>query len=455
MDVTRRQFMGRSAGAVAAVGLGSLITSACGSSSGAAGGGSTITIFNRWNYDPTEPKSLDGLFSEFTKETGIAIVNQVQPSSGSTYQPALNNSFASGSPPTIASDIAGPSVYALAQGGVLANLTSFYNSKIASRAVGDAPIEGANLNGKVWGVSSDLNVGNIIWSNPTYLAKYGLKAEDVNTYQDWVDQLKIIKKGGGVPVLLGAKDLSPAGHYMGDLMQRTMGNKAAVQLYNRTILPGQPDTPKWTDPAVVNAFEMLAALAPYFQPGFLGDATNAMDTQFLLGNSAYHEQGSWMLETAIASPPTFELNTMLFPAIDGYPGKNTDVTISSEVMVVSKKSDLTAVEKFIDWFTQPEVAAKFSSLNASFSPFKVAPYKVDVPSVATAWYDRIQGFLTNSGSSGVILFNDELINASIYPKYIWNGSVALLSGAQTPTELAQALEKATQAAQTANDKAGK
>jgi ABC-type glycerol-3-phosphate transport system substrate-binding protein len=451
MALSRRQFLSQTAGGVAALSLtkvaGPLLTQApvrhllAGSVTG------TLTIMNRWST-PGQPALMNNLFAQFEHlHPGTTIKNQHFPNSGSTYQPAVRNAFASGSPPDLATDIAGPEVYALAEANVLADLTSFYNSTIKPRALGNAPTEGNELNGRIWGLNVDLSLGNILWYNPKILAKYGLKGSDVHTYDEWLDQLKEVMKGGDVPIALGEKDEWPGGHYLNDLVQRTLGNSATNQLYNRTVVPGMPDTPKWTDPAVVHAFELLLQLKPYFQSGFLGEASASADTSFLLGQAAWHEMGSWFIDTAETAPPDFTLGSILFPSISGYPGKQTDVTIAGDTLVVSKKANLPLVEAFLDWFTGPEIMAKYQSTTASFSPFSLGGHKVSVPSAAVDWYDRVTTFAQGAGPNGSILFNDEAINSTIYPQYIWEGSVGLLSGAITPTSLTQELEKATVAFQ--------
>jgi ABC-type glycerol-3-phosphate transport system substrate-binding protein len=451
MPLTRREFLGQAAGGVAAVGLlktaRPLLREAPASRVKAGSLTGTLTIMNRWS-SPGTPGEMNNLFSQFERlHPGATIKNQHFPNSGSTYQPAVRNAFASGSPPDLATDIAGPEVYALAEANVLADLTSFYKSTIAPRALGNAPTEGTQLKGRIWGINVDLSVGNILWYNPKILAKYGLKGTDVHTFAQWLEQLKEIAKGGDVPIALGEKDQWPGGHYLNDLVQRTLGNTATNQLYNRTVVPGIPDTPKWTDPAVVHAFEMLLQLKPYFQSGFLGEATASADTSFLLGQAAWHEMGSWFIDTAETAPPDFKLGAILFPAITGYPGKQTDVTIAGDTLVVSKNANLPLAEAFLDWFTGPEIMARYQAISASFSPFALSGHKVAVPSVATPWYGTVTGFAQSAGPNGSILFNDEAINSTIYPQYIWEGSVGLLSGAITPTKLTQELEKATLAFQ--------
>jgi raffinose/stachyose/melibiose transport system substrate-binding protein len=396
---------------------------------------------------------MNNLFAQFEKlHPGVSIKNQGLPTSGSTYQPAVNNAFASGSPPDMATDIAGPTIYALAQAGVLADVTAFYNSTIAPKALGSAATEGAELDGVLYGINSDLSVGNLLWYNSDYLAKYGLSAEDVHTYQDLVDQAEKILKAGGTPIYLGIKDEWAGGHWLNDLVQRAIGDAATNALYNRTVLPGQPDTPKWTSAPVLAAFDKYVALKPYFNPGFLGEASASADAAFLLGQSAYHEMGSWFLSTAVTAPPTFKVAAMLFPSIAGAPGKATDVTLAATTIAISKKANMPLVEAFLDWFTEPEIVAQYQGITSSFSPYSLGGHLPKLAPLITAAYRQIGGYLSDAGQGGSVLYNDEAINANMYPKYIWEGSVGLMSGALTPAQLARQLEAATLADQAADKK---
>ncbi|MHB1778057.1 MAG: hypothetical protein ACYCU7_19050 [Acidimicrobiales bacterium] len=194
------------------------------------------------------------------------------------------------------------------------------------------------------------------------------------------------------------------------------------------------------------------ALKPYFQPGFLGEATTSADTAFLLGQSAYHEMGGWLLGTAISAPPTFKLNAILFPEIPGTPGKQKDVTLACTTLAVSKHANMPLVQAFFEWFTRPEIAAKYVGIIADWSPYSLGRYAPAFPAVARAPYKQITKYLDSAGKGGAVLYNDEAINASIYPKYIWEGSVGLMSGALTPAGLAHQLEAATVAAQKIDNK---
>ena len=406
----------------------------------------TLSIMDRWST-PVELVGMTKFFADFQKSyPGIHVSNDHMPTSGKTYQPAVRDAFASGSPPDIATDIAGPEVYALAEAGVLMDLTDFYDRVIKARSLGSATT-GAVLNGKVWGINSGISVGNILWYNPKYLAKYGLKGDDVRTFPEWVDQLKIIKAKGGTPIALGEESEWPGGHYLNDLVQRTLGNEAAATLYNRTVVPGAPSTPKWTDPAVVKAFELLVSLKPYFQPGFLGENTSSADALFLDGRAGWHEMGSWLAGTIESQPPAFEPGMILFPTVPGYPGLQKDITIAATSMVVSKHANPDIVEAFFKYFTEPSNSATLEAIKLDFSPYSLGSYSPPVPKLVKPEFDRTSSFIHDAGKGGAILFNDEAVNVTMYPQYIWEGSVGLLSGSITPERLCTELESATVAFQ--------
>jgi len=425
--------------------IGLALAGCSGSGSGSSG---SLSIMNRWS-DPVGKVAAQNLFDGFTKATGIKIENQSQPNSGSTYQPAVRTALSSSNPPDLASDISGPEVYNIAKAGAIQDITSFYDKTIEPRALGGA-ITGNTYNDKVYGISTGYNVGNLIWFNPDYLKKFGIDASSIHTFEDMLAAMKKIKDAGGNAAVIGAKDQWPGGHYLNDLVQRALGSKLTQQLYDRSVKSGMPGTPKWTDPEVVSALQSYVDLKPYFQDGFLGEAQATADALFLKGDVGFYEMGSWFLNTIQASKPSFTPGVMLFPAFANGKGNGTDITISNSVLMVSKKADTKSAEKFLEYMTRPAVASQFQRESLSFMPYKTDSTALDVDESIKPQWNTIAGFVKDTGAEGSALYNDQGIDVNIYTKYIWQGSVGLMSGDITPQQLAQQLETATEAAQKAN-----
>jgi ABC-type glycerol-3-phosphate transport system substrate-binding protein len=446
-SLTRRHFLGGAAG-MGLLAAGAPLLSACGDS-GTSGSTATIDFMNRWS-DPTSQAAANKLFAQFKKATGVTVNNQVQPSSGATYQPAVRNAFSSSSAPDLATDISGPEVYNLARAGALMDLTAFYNTTIKPRAKAGATA-GAELDGKVWGVSDGVNVGNCVWYNPDLLGKYQIDPASLTTMNAWIDAMTRIKAAGGTPLVIGAKDQWPGGHYLNDLVQRRLGSKQASALYNRTVLPHQPNTPRWTDPQVVAAFQDYLRFKPLFQKGFLGEAQATTDSLFLTGKAAFYEMGSWFLSTMRSTPASFSPGVILFPAIDGGDGNGTEVTLGSDTIIVSAKADKDAVEKFLEYFTRPETLVEWSGAAFTSEPYAFDAASVQVDGKLKTLFTKVNGFIAAAGPDGAALFNDQAIDVNVYTKYIWQGSVGLMSGDVHPEQLAEQLEDATtQAAQKLN-----
>lgn len=418
-----------------------------GCSGGSASPGK-ISILNRWS-DPVGKAAATEVFTGFTKKYGVTVNNQVQPNSGATYQPAVRTALSSSNPPSLATDISGPEVYNFAKANSIQDLTSFYNETIKSRALGGATT-GNTYKGKIYAISAGYSVGNLIWYNPVYLKKFGIDASSIKTFQDMMAAMKKIKAAGGNSAVLGAKDQWPGGHYLNDLVQRALGSKETQQLYDRSVLAGQPNTPKWTDPKVVQALQDYVDMKPYFQSGFLGEAQASADALFLKGDVGFYEMGSWFLNTVQTSKPDFPVGVMLFPPLKDGAGKGTDITIANSALIVSKKADTKTVEKFLDYFTSPSVAGKYQSSALTFMPYKTTSAASDVNSAIKPQWKKISGFVADTGPTGSALYNDQGIDVNIYTKYIWQGSVGLMAGDLTPQQLAQQLETATETAQKTN-----
>lgn len=444
---TRRETTTRLA---AGVGIAAALTLALGacaqSGDGGTDGGGEITIFNRWS-DPNSQAAAQELLDGFTAETGITVKNAVQPNSGSTYQPAVRSALSSSNPPTLATNIAGPELYEFAESGTIADISDFYAEVIAPRASAGATA-GLTYEGRNYAISGDTSIGNLVWYNPDYLAEYDIDVADIATFEDWTAAMQKIKDAGGTPIVIGAKDQWPGGHYLNDLVQRAIGSDAAQQLYDRSVVAGQPDSPKWTDPAVVGALEDYVSMKPLFQDGFLGEAAATADSLFLGGDVGFYKMGSWFLNTIISTDPGFEPGVMLFPPLADGAGDGSELTIANSAMMVSADADLEDAEAFMEYYTRPEVAAKFGAAVGAIMPYKLADGVGEVDPLIQSQWDRIQEL--NAAASDSALFNDQGIDVNIYQKYIWQGSVGLMNGDVTAEQLAQQLEDATAEAQQAN-----
>jgi ABC-type glycerol-3-phosphate transport system substrate-binding protein len=410
----------------------------------------TLTFFNR--ITGSNLPVINTLLAKFTKETGIKVNNATQPSSGATYQPAVRTAFASSSPPDIADDIAGPEVYNLARAGVIRDITAFYNSPTIQGRVTAGATTGAVLDGKVWGLSDGVSVGNILWYNAAYLKKYGVDASTIHTWSQFLQACQTIKKAGGTAIVIGAKDLWPGGHWLTDLTQRTLGDSATNTLYNRTVVPGSPSTPKWTDPAVVKAFQSLVDVSQYFQDGYVGESQGAADGIFLQGGGGFYEMGSWFTSSIQQLKPSFTPGMILFPSLDGYPGLQKQVTIANGILMTSSKAPWDEVQKFFLFWTRADNVRYYSESTATVLPYKYDTKNLSVAAPIRGIFAKVVGFLNNAGPNGAILFNDEAVDVNMYTKYIWQGSTGLFAGAVTPTQLLGQLETATEAFQKSHPK---
>lgn len=436
---------------VAGIGIPIALIVALGACSSGGGDGESdsvqeITIFNRWS-DPNSQAAAKELLDGFTEETGIKVNNAVQPNSGSTYQPAVRAALSSSNPPTLATNIAGPELYQFADSGTIADITDFYQDVIAPRASAGATA-GLMFEDRNYAISGDTSIGNLVWYNPDYLAKFDIDPADIETFEDWIAAMQELKDAGGTPIVIGAKDQWPGGHYLNDLVQRAIGSDAAQQLYDRSVLAGQPDSPKWTDPEVVGALESYVSMHDLFQDGFLGEAAATADSLFLGGEVGFYKMGSWFLNTIISTPPDFEPGVMLFPPFTDGAGDGSELTIANSAMMVSADADTDAAEAFMEYYTRPDVAAKFGAAVGAIMPYKLDSDGVEVNPIIQPQWDRIQQL--NADATDSALFNDQGIDVNIYQQYIWQGSVGLMNGDVTPQQLAQQLEDATAAAQEAN-----
>jgi len=398
-----------------------------------------ISIMNRWS-DPITLAVVEELFAAFTAETGIAIKNESLPVEGDTYATAVRAGLSSSTPPDIVVNIAGPSVAAFAEGGVLKDLTEFYSSELAARS-SDGAIAGMKFEDKIYAISAGSAVGNLVYVNPEYLAQYGVDAAAVTTFEEWTAAMKKVKDAGGTPIVAGIKDQWPSGHYLNDVVQRALGSEAASTMYSRTVAAGAPDSPKWTDAAVVDAFEAYKSLTPLLQEGFAGESSDVAASIFTSGNAGYFKMGSWFLSTIVQTEPAFTPDVMLFPPFEDGAGDGSEVTLSNIAMMVSKDANWKAVQIFLEFFTRPDVAAKYGAGTSQVMPYKITSSLSVVEPIIKEQWDKISGFAANA--SAAALFNDQSLDVNFYQKHIWQGSVGMMTGQLSIADLTKNLEEDT------------
>lgn len=174
---------------------------------------------------------------------------------------------------------------------------------------------------------------NVLWTNPTALAKAKAKLPKDGRFAsvaDLVSVVKACKKAGYAGLAIGGKTNFQAS-WMFDSMLPSAVSDAALNNYINSYKPEEAITSKWTDKGVIKTLDGLGTLAKsgVYQAGYLGMDLDQATAYFTAGKSCMLLGGTWMPGGAFQSDT--EKGTMKFtpgfatlPSIE--PGKYSTVT---------------------------------------------------------------------------------------------------------------------------------
>ncbi|TCU15240.1 ABC transporter substrate-binding protein [Rhizobium sullae] len=216
-----------------------------------------------------------------------------------------------------------------------------------------ASVNGLTFDGKVWAVPYKVGLVSFFY-NKELFAKGGVKAEDIKSWDNFLEAVKKLKDAGIVPIAGGGGEKWPIHFYWSYLVMREGGQKvfdAAKKGEGEGFL----------DPAIIKAGDDLAALGKLepFQPGYLGvtwpqalgvfgDGKAAMILGF--ENTEANQRKNAGDGKGLAPE---NIGRFAFPAVEGGAGKVTDTLGGLNGWVVTKKASKEALD-FLAYLTNAD-----------------------------------------------------------------------------------------------------
>ncbi|PKA42051.1 ABC transporter substrate-binding protein [Rhizobium sullae] len=216
-----------------------------------------------------------------------------------------------------------------------------------------ASVNGLTFDGKVWAVPYKVGLVSFFY-NKELFAKGGVKAEDIKSWDNFLEAVKKLKDAGIVPIAGGGGEKWPIHFYWSYLVMREGGQKvfdAAKKGEGEGFL----------DPAIIKAGDDLAALGKLepFQPGYLGvtwpqalgvfgDGKAAMILGF--ENTEANQRKNAGDGKGLAPE---NIGRFAFPAVEGGAGKVTDTLGGLNGWVVTKNASKEALD-FLAYLTNAD-----------------------------------------------------------------------------------------------------
>jgi len=380
--------------------------------------------------NPVVVKIWDEVAREFeAKNPGVKV--EMQYLENEAYKAKAPTLLQSKDRPHIIFSWAGGVLKSQVEADVLEDITAAmqgYKDNLSASAVDAFTVEG-KIYGVPYGVSQ---VG--FMANKDLLAKAGVDAGKIATYDDFLDAVKKLKAAGVTPLAVGGADKWPVHFYWTNLAVR-LGGKAAMQ----AALKGQDGGFEGeTFQKSGELFKQLVDLQP-FQNGFLGFKSQQAIGHFGDGKAAmllaissfYHTQKVFAVDKT--GVPDDKLAWINFPTVSGGKGLPSDTLGGINGWLVTKGAPKEAVA-FLKYFVSAEPQKRLAAGN-----FVVPVYKGAEAGLGSAFMRNIAQNIANSSYHQN--FYDQDLGPSV-GRVVNDATTEIAAGTMTPKQAAKAIQDA-------------
>jgi raffinose/stachyose/melibiose transport system substrate-binding protein len=294
-------------------------------------------------------------------------------------------------------------------------------------------VDAFKVDGKVVGVPFE--VGEVaFYYNKKLFEKAGVKAEEIESWDDFLGAVKKLKAAGITPIVVGAGEKWPMHFYYSYLVMRIGGEHALADA--KAGKDGGFKNPTFVEAG--KRLQELAALEP-FQPGYLSTKHAESSGMFGDGKAAMDLMGQWLLSmqgpnsTSGKGLAEEDIGILSFPVVPGGKGKATDTLGGINGWLVSKSAPPEAID-FLKFFSQQKYA-KETAEKAAYIPV--------VKGSESAFTDPLFKRLADDLSKTTYHQNffDQDLGPSV-GRVVNDVSVAVAAGQMTPEAAAAAIQEA-------------
>lgn len=397
-------------------------------------------VMSLWSEfaSPPEGPTMDSIVTEFNEANPTTLIKHTR-FEDIPFETAIKAAYAGGQPPDMTEINGGADMWQYAEAGELLDLTELITPMLPNMLPA-APID-ITYKGKLWAIPFADWIGNLIFTNTKILEDNQIDEDSLKTWGGFMEACEKLKGAGITPIAFGNKEAWNGDHWISHLMSRMYGERGFEAVHMRTVDPTIETDLKFTDEAGVKAWQYYLDLLDkgYFSPGYLSDDYPAAYTYFLQGNAAFFQTGGWFIGAARDEAPDFPLDFILFPEVEGFPGKAESVVSGGLNLVISKRSELPEeAKKFLTYWSTEEPNRIWAEETTGLPFFKFDTSSWNIDPLAQKEIERMQA------APAATKFNDHLMNFDIVVEHVWNASQGILSKDLTPEEAAENMEMATQ-----------
>ncbi|MDN3017901.1 ABC transporter substrate-binding protein [Neobacillus drentensis] len=307
------------------------------------------------------------------------------------------------------------------------DLTPYLNEDTAwKNSFIPASLQPFTSDGKNYGIPLRFN-GKFFVYNKKIFEKYNL--QEPATWDEFLQTLDTLKKGGETPLILGNQDPWAAIHYLTGLNQKEVSQDVRMKDYN-------PGSGEFTDPGYVKAMELLADLNKkgYFMKNVNSSSHDMAKQLFFAGKGAimYVE-----LEEFADMDKNMKGNWGFFPMpsiADGKGNQNFITGAPDGFIVSSKTKHPKEAIQFLKFLTSKENSLKLVKEIGWPSPIDGAT------NPDTALKEVAEGVEAMKKAEGMAEWLDTDVHAKVADVYLSNIQL-LLDGSKTPEQIIKEVQK--------------
>ncbi len=168
-------------------------------------------------------------------------------------------------------------------------------------------LQNASYNGKHYGVPLTMNIV-AMFANMELLAEAGYEAIP-ETYEDLIACCDALAAKGIVPFGCAGSETWCVTEYLEPIIEKTIGYEALNEIF--------AGRGTWNDPAIAKAVDIFQEMITkgYFDPNGLSLGNDQVKANFIAGEYAFYQNGSWNCGEVNDAGENFKV--ALFPVIDG------------------------------------------------------------------------------------------------------------------------------------------
>ena len=349
--VSRRNFLGLTAGAAAGLALAGCGSSGPSSTGGGGGGGASGTATYWFLTGPPGEKIRQGSVDRFNKANPNTQIKATT-FQNDAYKTKIKTAIGAGQAPTIIWGWGGGGLRSYVQASQVEDLTSWFDQNAAVKdRLFPSSFGAATIDGKIYAMPAETVQPIVLYWNKKVFDKVGAQPP-----QSWGDIMSLVPKfndAGVAPISLGGQSRWTNMMWLEFLFDRIGGPEVF-----QAVFEGEKDA--WNNPASIEGLTKAQELikANGFIKGFSSITADSNADQALLytGKAAMMLHGTWTYGSMKQAGGDFvsggNLGYMNFPAVDGGKGDPTN-TVGNPGQYYSISAKATDAEK--------ETAKKFFS----------------------------------------------------------------------------------------------